>query len=143
MTDFLIIDCPSAYNVVMGRPVMNDLNLVILIKALAIKFPTPNGTGCMKGEQYSVRRCYEEVLKMDSKKRKSILSQEVAPQGVSEKRISHDLDPYEVDYNQTASPVGELEDVIVSDTDAKKCLKLGKDLVHEVKTQLTDFLKQT
>ncbi|XP_052181962.1 uncharacterized protein LOC127794755 [Diospyros lotus] len=49
MMDFLIINCPSVYNVVMGRPAMNDLNLVISTKALAIKFSTPNGIGCMRG----------------------------------------------------------------------------------------------
>ncbi|XP_052189983.1 uncharacterized protein LOC127799804 [Diospyros lotus] len=46
IADFLIIDGPSAYNVVMGRPAMNNLDLVVSTKALAIKFPTLKGTGC-------------------------------------------------------------------------------------------------
>ena len=50
MADFLIIDCPSAYNVIMERPTMNNLNLVVSIRALTIKFPTSNGTGNTKGE---------------------------------------------------------------------------------------------
>ncbi|XP_052172184.1 uncharacterized protein LOC127788112 [Diospyros lotus] len=52
MADFLIIDGPSAYNVIMGRPTMNDLDLVVSTKALAIKFLTPKGTGCVRGEQH-------------------------------------------------------------------------------------------
>lgn len=58
MTDFLIIDGPSTYNVVMGRPAMNDLDLIVSTKALAIKFSTPKRTGCMKDEQQSIRCCY-------------------------------------------------------------------------------------
>jgi len=39
MADFLIIDNLSAY-VIMGRPTMNDLNLVVSTRALAMKFLT-------------------------------------------------------------------------------------------------------
>jgi len=46
-TEFLIIDCPSVYNVVLGRPAMNDLDLVTLTRLLIIKFPIPNGVGYM------------------------------------------------------------------------------------------------
>ena len=70
LVDFLIINCPSAYNIVMGRPTMNDLNLVILTKALAIKFLTLNRTGCIRGEQYSARHCYKEALKNGFKEKK-------------------------------------------------------------------------
>ena len=42
MADFLIIDSAFAYNVIMGRLAMNDLNLIISTRALMIKFPTPN-----------------------------------------------------------------------------------------------------
>ena len=70
MADFLIIGNPSAYNVIMGRPTMNDLNLIISTRAFAIKFPTPNGTECVRGEQYSARHCYEEALKIGLKRKK-------------------------------------------------------------------------
>ena len=70
MANFLIIDCLSAYNVIMGKPVMNDLNMVTSTRALAIKFLTPNGTRCIRGEQYSTRHCYEEAIKMGHKGRK-------------------------------------------------------------------------
>ena len=66
-------------------------------------------------------------------KKVSIISRG-GPQGVSEKGISHDLDPHEMDCDRATSLVGKLEDIVVSDTDNERCLKLGKDLVPEVKT---------
>ena len=64
LTDFLIIDCPSTYNMVLGRPAMNELNVVTSTKTLTVKFLTPNGIGCVRGEQHLTRRCYEDAVKM-------------------------------------------------------------------------------
>ncbi|XP_052203123.1 uncharacterized protein LOC127808589 [Diospyros lotus] len=124
MTNFLIIDSPFTYNVVMGRPAMNDLNLVISTKAFTAKFSTPNGTGCIRGEQYSTKCCYEEALKMGFKGNKVNIVSRGGSQGVSEKVVSHDLDPREVDCDQAVGFVGELDEVVVSSTDAEMCLKL-------------------
>ncbi|XP_052197206.1 uncharacterized protein LOC127804386 [Diospyros lotus] len=70
MADFLIIDDPFAYNAVMGRPAINDLDLIVSTKALAIKFPTLKAIGYIKGEQHSARCCYEEALKIGLKGKK-------------------------------------------------------------------------
>ncbi|XP_052189976.1 uncharacterized protein LOC127799795 [Diospyros lotus] len=116
----------------MGRPVMNDLNLVVSTRALAIKFLTPNGIGYIRGEQYSVRRCYEEGLKMGLTGKKVNIVSRWEGQIISKKGINHDLDSREVDCDRAASPIGELEDIMVSDIDAERCLKLGKSLTLEV-----------
>ncbi|XP_052181967.1 uncharacterized protein LOC127794761 [Diospyros lotus] len=86
LAEFLIVDCPSAYNVMLGRQAMNDLDLVTSTKSLIVKFPTPNGVG-------------------------------------------------------TTCLVEELEDIPISETDEERCLKLGRNLAPEVKSQLTNFLK--
>ena len=46
-----------------------------------------------------------------------------------------------MDCDKATGPVEELEDILVSEVDEPKCLKLGKNLTLEVKSQLTDFLK--
>jgi len=69
IANFLVIDNPSAYNVIMERPAMNNLNLVVSTRALVIKFPTPHRIGCVRGKQYSARRCYE-ALKIGLKGKK-------------------------------------------------------------------------
>ena len=63
-------------------------------------------------------------------------------QVISEKGVSHDLDPRQVDCDRAASSAEELEDIVVSDIDIERCLKLDKGLIIEVKSQLIDFLKE-
>ena len=45
MVDFLIINCPSFYNVIFGRPTLNCLKAATSTYYLKVKFPTPNGVG--------------------------------------------------------------------------------------------------
>ena len=51
MTEFLIVDCSSAYNVVIGRPLLMALQAAISIWHLTMKFPTSVGIGCTRGDQ--------------------------------------------------------------------------------------------
>ena len=46
-----------------------------------------------------------------------------------------------MDSDRAASSTDELEDIMVSDINTKRCLKLGNGLSLEIKSQLTDFLK--
>ena len=39
--DFLIINCPLSYNVILGRPTLNHLKVVTSTYCLKVKFPTP------------------------------------------------------------------------------------------------------
>uniref|UniRef100_A0A2N9EIR5 RNase H type-1 domain-containing protein n=1 Tax=Fagus sylvatica TaxID=28930 RepID=A0A2N9EIR5_FAGSY len=41
--DFLVVDCPSAYNTIIGRPTLNRLHAVTSTYHLLIKFPTEHG----------------------------------------------------------------------------------------------------
>ena len=50
MADFLVIDQPSAFNAVLGRPSLRELKAVTSIHHLLIKFPTPHGVGEVKGD---------------------------------------------------------------------------------------------
>ena len=59
----------------------------------------------------------------------------------SQKGVSYDLDPHEVDCDRVTDPVEELEDIPISEVDEERCLKLGKNLAPKVKSQLTNFLK--
>ena len=38
--DFLIVNCPSTYNIILGRPVLNKLKAATLTNYLKVKFPT-------------------------------------------------------------------------------------------------------
>ena len=56
--DFLMVDCPSTYNVILGRPTLNKLRAATLTYYLKVKFPTSHGIGEINGDQVLVRKCY-------------------------------------------------------------------------------------
>ena len=43
MTEFLVMECPSTFNRIVGRPLLKALKVVTSIYHLTIKFPTANG----------------------------------------------------------------------------------------------------
>ena len=58
MTDFLVIDQPLAFNVVLGRLSLKALKTITSIYHLLMKFFTPNMVGQVRGNQEEARRCY-------------------------------------------------------------------------------------
>ena len=49
--DFLVVDCPSSYNVIIGQPTLNKWKAATSTYCLKVKFPTDNGVGEVKGDQ--------------------------------------------------------------------------------------------
>ena len=49
MADFLVIDQPLAFNVVLGRPSLRALKAITSIYHLLMKFPNPNRVGQVRG----------------------------------------------------------------------------------------------
>ncbi|KAL0289310.1 UNVERIFIED_CONTAM: hypothetical protein Sradi_7076000 [Sesamum radiatum] len=45
---FLVVDVPSAYNVILGRSTLNTFQAVISTYHMKIKFPTPGGVGVVR-----------------------------------------------------------------------------------------------
>ncbi|XP_030923089.1 uncharacterized protein LOC115949970 [Quercus lobata] len=60
--DFLIVNCPSTYNIILGRPALNRLKAVTSIYHLKVKFPTAYGIGEIKGDQVLAREYYQVAL---------------------------------------------------------------------------------
>lgn len=48
MVEFIVVDKPSVYNIILGIPTFNALKAVVSTYHLAIKFPTPTGVGIIK-----------------------------------------------------------------------------------------------
>ncbi|KAK3008884.1 hypothetical protein RJ639_015419 [Escallonia herrerae] len=51
MLDFVVVKVPSAYNAILGRPALNQLQAVVLTYHLKMKFPIENGIEEVKGDQ--------------------------------------------------------------------------------------------
>ena len=56
--DFLVVDCLSSYNVIIGKPTLNKWKAATSTNCLRVKFPTNNDVGEVKGDQILVRECY-------------------------------------------------------------------------------------
>ena len=60
--DFLVVDYPSSYNVIIGRPTLNRWKAATSTYCLKVKFPTDNGVGEVKGDQVLAREYYQAIL---------------------------------------------------------------------------------
>ena len=60
--DFLVVDCPFSYNVIIGRPTLNRWKTATSTYCLKVKFPMENGVGEVKGDQVLAKECYQALL---------------------------------------------------------------------------------
>ena len=60
---FLIVDAPSTYNMLLGRPSLNAIKAIPSSYHMMIKFPTVNGVGMVRGDQRVARECYSASVK--------------------------------------------------------------------------------
>ncbi|XP_057789072.1 uncharacterized protein LOC131005932 [Salvia miltiorrhiza] len=65
-TRFLVIDAPSAYNVILGRPWIHGMEAVPSTYHQVIRFPTKWGVKEIKGEHKDSRACYQTTMKEKS-----------------------------------------------------------------------------
>ncbi|GFY95559.1 hypothetical protein Acr_10g0009440 [Actinidia rufa] len=49
--DFIVVDCPSPYNAILGRPTLGRIRAITSTYHLKMKFPTSMGVGEMRGDQ--------------------------------------------------------------------------------------------
>jgi hypothetical protein len=66
MVKFLVVEGRSAYNIILGRPALNDLGAITSTPHLCMKFPTSSGVGVVRGDQKAARMCYITTLKAGS-----------------------------------------------------------------------------
>ena len=62
-TRFLVVDAPSAYNMLLGRPSLNAIRTIPSAYHMIIKFPTTSGVGMVRGDQRVARECYSTSMK--------------------------------------------------------------------------------
>ena len=60
---FIIVDAPSAYNMLLGRSSLNAIKAIPSAHHMMIKFPTISGVGIVRGDQRVARECYSASVK--------------------------------------------------------------------------------
>ncbi|XP_073041770.1 uncharacterized protein [Primulina eburnea] len=68
MTVFTVVNAPTSYNIILGRPAMNALRAVASAYHQKLKFPVGNRIGEVRGDQPSSRKCYAETVKIENKR---------------------------------------------------------------------------
>ncbi|XP_042386687.1 uncharacterized protein LOC121978402 [Zingiber officinale] len=66
-TNFIVVDAPSAYNVILGRSALNKFRAIVSTYCQKVKFPVDDQVGEVKGDQLAARRCYVEMVKTEAK----------------------------------------------------------------------------
>uniref|UniRef100_A0A2N9H4C4 Uncharacterized protein n=1 Tax=Fagus sylvatica TaxID=28930 RepID=A0A2N9H4C4_FAGSY len=117
--DFLVVNCPSAYNAIIGRPTLNRLRAVTSTYHLLLKFPTEHGIGEVRGDQIAARECY--LASLGSGGQNQTMS-------IEEQKI-------------LVKPSGELDTIELEDGRPERTTKVGADLPPEMKESLVQFLK--
>ena len=114
--DFLVVDCPSSYNVIIGRPILNRWKAAMSTYCLKIKFPTDNGVGEVRRNQILARECYQAVLA---------------------KRENHTWI-----IGEEENKVEALETVALVEDGTTKTTRIGTTLSPKMRTRLIQFLKE-
>ncbi|XP_028074632.1 uncharacterized protein LOC114277009 [Camellia sinensis] len=118
---FLVTNCLSAYNIILGRTALNALQAVTSTYHLAMKFPTNQGVGIVRREQTIARECYVASLK------------EVKLQ---EAMIIEGLDIRDNAELIRGEPVEELVKVSIDPANLTKTTKIGSQLSPQAKADL-------
>nr|XP_023879327.1 uncharacterized protein LOC111991757 [Quercus suber] len=63
--NFLVVDCSSSYNAIIGKPTLNSWKAVTSTYHLSVKFPTKYGIRQVQGDQLAARECYLDMLALD------------------------------------------------------------------------------
>ncbi|XP_016164607.1 uncharacterized protein LOC107607142 [Arachis ipaensis] len=65
---FLVVDCPSPYNIILGRPSLNTFGAIVSTVHLCVKFPLQDNTvGTVYADHKKARQCYNASLKTVTK----------------------------------------------------------------------------
>ena len=115
--DFLVVDCPSSYNVIIRRPTLNKWKAVTSTYCLKVKFPTDSGVSEVKEDQVLARECYQAVL-------------------AAKENHTWMIEEKEEDKMEA------LETVELAEGEATKTTRIGTTLSPEMRTRLIQFLKE-
>uniref|UniRef100_A0A2N9F6T8 Uncharacterized protein n=1 Tax=Fagus sylvatica TaxID=28930 RepID=A0A2N9F6T8_FAGSY len=117
--EFLVVDCPSAYNVIIGRPTLNKLRAVTSTYHLLVRFPTEHGIGELKGDQATARECYFASLGPEATHQTMKIDE------------GHIL----------VEPTEELEEIVLDDEKPSKTTSIGTKMDRTIREAMISFLK--
>ncbi|GFZ00544.1 hypothetical protein Acr_14g0001790 [Actinidia rufa] len=117
--DFIVVDCPSPYNSILGRPTLGRIKAITSTYHLKMKFPTLTGIGEVKGDQ---KTAGDDVETLRDEMEQLILE-----------------DPRET---ENTKPLEEVTPISIHPNYPERQVMIGTELIDELRIALTDFLKR-
>ncbi|GFZ21704.1 hypothetical protein Acr_29g0008660 [Actinidia rufa] len=111
--DFIVVDCPSPYNAIMGRPTLGGIKAITSTYHLKMKFPTLTGIGETAGDDMGILREEKEQLILE--------------------------DPRET---EETKPLEEVVLISIHPNYPDRQVMIGIELTNELRIALIDFLKK-
>ena len=121
---FLIVDAPSAYNMLLGRPSLNAIKAIPSAYHMIIKFPTIHGVGMVRGDQRVARECYTASMKQRAVDNVNVDELDMRDEVLTRPEPSEELEPVSLD------------------DDLEHLAYIGSKLTEDLKSLLTQFLRQ-
>ncbi|XP_012838229.1 PREDICTED: uncharacterized protein LOC105958770 [Erythranthe guttata] len=134
--NFLVLDVPSTYNMILGRPSMNLFRAVVSTYHMKLKFPMGDQIGEVRGDQETARRCYYDALRRTGRI-DTIHSGRAVMMEKDEPRPK--IDPEKEDGH--VRPMEELMTVQLCEKDASRTTRIGRDMDPTMAEQLIEFLR--
>jgi len=132
---FLIVDAPTSYNILLGRPSLNTLGAVVSTPHLAMKFPAPSGDILtIHYDQCLARECYMASLQPQLPIQQT--NHIERPPGSSIALSGEDLDP-RIGWDVRLEPV---EDTTPLELPNGHSINLGTGLNSDERATITPIL---
>ncbi|RRT39648.1 hypothetical protein B296_00023280 [Ensete ventricosum] len=125
MVPFMVVELPSAYNVIIGRPTLNKLRAVVSTYHRSIKFPTNMGPGEVRSDPRESRRCYLATIAIPKRGRK-------------ETSVPDSREPCKPDTRP--EPIEPILEVPLAKDHSERTIQVGSALSEDQRIQLIDFL---
>ncbi|XXG49468.1 hypothetical protein AAC387_Pa02g3647 [Persea americana] len=134
--DFLVVDVPSPYNVIMGRTWLHSREAVPSTRHQKLKFPLKNRSGRMdvitvRGDQHMVRQCLLAVL-----------PGEAEPSQVNVAELDREAELGDVGRAPAQKSIEDLTKVNIDPADPDRFFLVGSQLPESEKTELLDLLME-
>ncbi|XP_072062012.1 uncharacterized protein [Arachis hypogaea] len=137
---YLVVDCKSPYNIILGRPSLNVFNAIVSTVHLCVKFLSQdNKVVTIHRDQKEARQCYNASLKNEQSRQPD--QQYVQAVYISDRLPPlADLDP-RTNYQERSMPTYDLSNIQLI-TEEGKYTYLGIALKNDEQDRLTELLRQ-
>ncbi|GAV66045.1 hypothetical protein CFOL_v3_09556 [Cephalotus follicularis] len=123
---FLVVDAPSPYNAIVGRPGLNLMEAIVSTRHLLMKFSTRFGVGEVRGDQQAARQCYKTAISDKGKDR-------ALP--IANVELRGDMEP------ERPQPVEDVLELPMEGGNDEKVFQVGSQLGEAEKGELITFLR--